>query len=138
MAPRFLTMAEVLLILQDQIRRYGGKYGVRDPDLLSSALAMPRTTFEGKLLHPDLFHQAAAYAFHVCQNHPFIDGNKRTALAVALVFLDLNGVELEDPKGRLYSPMMHVAAGKGSKAKIAATFRSLMKTRPKKSTRSSD
>ena len=63
-------MGEVPLILQDQIRRYGGAYGVRDHDLLSSALAMPSTTFEGKYLHKDLFDQAAAYAFHLCQNHP--------------------------------------------------------------------
>ena len=79
-------MSEVLLILEDQVRRYGGTYGVRDPALLSSALAMPSATFEGKYLHKSLFDQAAAYAFHICQNHPFMDGNKRTALASALVF----------------------------------------------------
>ncbi len=101
MAPRFLTMGEVLLILQDQVRRYGGQYGVRDPELLSSALAMPRATFQGKLPHEDAFDQAAAYAFHIYQNHPFVDGNKRTALAAALVFLDLNGVQLSDPDDRL-------------------------------------
>ncbi|HUZ18208.1 MAG TPA: Fic family protein, partial [Spirochaetia bacterium] len=66
---RFLTLAEVLVILQDQIRRYGGRYGVRDPALLSSALAMPSASFEGKYLHKGLFEQAAAYAFHICQNH---------------------------------------------------------------------
>ncbi len=97
MEPRFLTMSEVLLILQDQIRRYGGSYGVRDPALLSSALAMPSSTFEGKYLHKDLFEQAAAYAFHICQNHPFIDGNTRTALAATRVFLYLNGIALDDP-----------------------------------------
>ncbi len=120
-------MGEVLLILQDQIRRYSGKHGVRDVELLSSALAMPRTTFEGKLLHADLFDQAAAYAFHISQNHPFVDGNKRTALAAALVFLDLNGMELEDPNDSLYRLMMDVAAGRRSKADIARTFRALRK-----------
>ena len=64
---------------------------------MSSALAMPSASFEGKYLHKDLYEQGAAYAFHICQNHPFIDGNKRTALATALVFLSLNGIELEDP-----------------------------------------
>jgi death-on-curing protein len=113
-------MGEVLLILQDQIRRYGGAYGVRDTDLLSSALAMPRASFEGKYLHKDLYEQAAAYAFHVCQNHPFVDGNKRTALATALVFLSLNGIELEDPNEELYGLMMDVS-GKGKpKSDIAA------------------
>ena len=124
---RFLSMAEVLLILQDQIRRYGGQYGVRDPELLSSALAMPQTSFGGKLLHADLFDQAAAYAFHISQNHPFVDGNKRTALAAALVFLDLNGIQLSDPEEKLYRLMLQVANGKRSKLQIATVFRSLRK-----------
>jgi death-on-curing protein len=118
-------MGEVLLILQDQIRRYGGAYGVRDHDLLSSALAMPSTTFEGKYLHKDFFDQAAAYAFHLCQNHPFLDGNKRTALASALVFLSLNGIELDDPHEALYELMMSVSAKGLGKADIAAEFRRL-------------
>jgi death on curing protein len=118
-------MGEVLLILQDQIRRYGGAYGVRDTELLSSALGMPSASFEGKYLHRDLYEQAAAYAFHICQNHPFVDGNKRTALATALVFLSLNGIELEDPNEELYSLMTDVA-GKGKpKSDIAATFKRL-------------
>ena len=118
-------MGEVLLILQDQIRRYGGAYGVRDHDLLSSALAMPGTTFEGQHLHKDLFDKAAAYAFHLCQNHPFLDGNKRTALASALVFLSLNGIELADPHETLYELLMNVSAKGLRKADIAAEFRRL-------------
>jgi len=118
-------MSEVLLILQDQIRRYGGTYGVRDIGLLSSAIAMPAASFEGKYLHKDLFEQAAAYAFHVCQNHPFMDGNKRTALATALVFLSINGVELNDPNEELYRLMMDVSAKGKAKADIAVTFRRL-------------
>jgi death-on-curing protein len=124
-AVRFLTMSEVLLILQDQIRRYGGTYGVRDLGLLSSALAMPSASFQGKYLHKDLFEQAAAYAFHLCQNHPFVDGNKRTGLASALVFLSLNGVELDDPTERLYGLMVEVAGKGKGKAEIAAEFRRL-------------
>ena len=80
--PRFLTMSEILLILEDQIRRYGGELGVRDYSLLSSALTMPESSYGGSLLHRDLFEQAAAYAFHLCQNHPFVDGNKRVGLTV--------------------------------------------------------
>ena len=118
-------MSEVLLILQDQIRRYGGTYGVRDIGLLSSALAMPAASFEGKYLHKDLYEQAAAYAFHICQNHPFVDGNKRTGLATALVFLSINGVELDDPNEELYRLMMDVS-GKGKpKTDIASTFQRL-------------
>jgi death-on-curing protein len=118
-------MSGVLVILQDQLRRYGGRYGLRDPALLSSALAMPTATFEKKLLHRGIFEQAAAYTFHLCQNHPFVDGNKRTALATALVFLELNGIELKDPKGDLYGLMMDVARGNKSKAQVATVFRNL-------------
>jgi death-on-curing protein len=122
-------MSEVLIVLQDQIRRYGGTYGLRDPALLSSALAMPSSSFEGKYLHQDLFEQAAAYAFHICQNHPFIDGNKRTALATALVFLSVNGIELDDPKEELYDLMMKIAKGKAGKPEIATKFRRIKKKR---------
>ena len=122
-------MSEVLLVLQDQIRRYGGRYGVRDLALLSSALLMPTTSFEGQLLHADIYEQAAAYAFHICQNHPFIDGNKRTGLSTALVFLDLNGIDIIDPTEVLYDLMMEVATGKKSKADIAASLRRLGKKR---------
>jgi death-on-curing protein len=118
-------MSEVLLILQDQIRQYGGSYGLRDPALLSSALAMPMATYEGKLLHADLIDQAAAYAYHLCQNHPFLDGNKRTALATALVFLDLNGIKINDPEEKLYELMIKVAEGKRSKKDIAETINKL-------------
>ena len=87
---RFLTLAEVSLIHQDQISRYGGSFGLRDSTLLSSALAMPESSYSGAFLHEDIFQMASAYLFHICQNHPFIDGNKRVALASCLVFLDLN------------------------------------------------
>ena len=120
--PRFLTLAEVLSILHDQTTRYGGELGVRDLGLVSSAIAVPHASFGGQSLHSDLFEMAAAYAFHLCQNHPFIDGNKRVALASALVFLDLNGVQLSDPEGKLYALMMAVARGEKSKPEIAQMF----------------
>jgi death on curing protein len=125
--PRFLTLVEVLSILQDQITRYGGEFGIRDLNLLSSAIAVPQAAFGGKPLHADLFEMAAAYAFHICQNHPFLDGNKRVGLASALVFLDLNGVQLSDPDGRLYTLMMGVAQGDVGKPMIADTLRDLVR-----------
>lgn len=115
----FLTLAEVIEIHSDQIVSYGGQKGIRDMNLLSSALAMPQASFEGAFLHPTLFEMASAYAYHLSQNHPFMDGNKRTGLAAALVFLELNGVSVPDPKGRLYEAMMAMAAGKLSKGKLA-------------------
>src|SRR5450631_2767122 len=101
----FLTLAEVIDIHSNQIELYGGQNGVRDFGLLQSALAQPEASFAGQWLHEDIFLMAAAYAFHVCQNHPFFDGNKRTALAAALVFLELNGISIDDPKGKLLEAM---------------------------------
>jgi death-on-curing protein len=67
--PVFLTFTDVLEIHKDQIENYGGQEGIRDKSLLSSALAMPESTFGGQHLHGDLFEMAAAYAYHICQNH---------------------------------------------------------------------
>ncbi len=95
-------------------------------------MAMPSASFEGRLLHADLCEQAAAYAFHISQNHPFVDGNNRTALAAALVFLDLNGIELADTDKELYTLMMKAARGSLQKAKIAEGFHRLsVKKRPR-------
>ena len=85
----------------------------------------PTASFEGQRLHADLFEMAAAYAFHLCQNHPFVDGNKRVALATALVLLDLNGVSIADPDDRLYPLTMSVASGRAQKPQIAAVLREL-------------
>lgn len=84
----FLRIEDVLGIHEDQIERYGGASGLRDAGLLSSAVETARATFDGELLHTDVFAVAAAYMFHIVQNHPFTDGNKRTGAAAALVFLD--------------------------------------------------
>lgn len=121
----FLSLAEVVEIHADQIRRYGGKTGIRDMNLLSSAVAMPYATFKNKLLHHDIFEMSAAYAFHISQNHPFIDGNKRTALASALVFLELNGTSLSDPQEKLYDAMVSLASGNLNKAEFTEILRSL-------------
>ena len=89
--PSFLTLAEVLEIQHVQIERYGGDPTLRDRGLLESALAVPESSFGGEFLHPTLFAMAAAYAYHIAENQPFVDGNKRTGLAAALVFLAING-----------------------------------------------
>ncbi len=123
--PTFLALADVVTVHVDQIERYGGRPGVRDWQLLQAAVAMPGASFAGEWLHRDLFEMAGAYAFHVSQDHPFFDGNKRVALACALVFLRLNGVALEDPEERLYGVMMGVATGELDKYGVADVFRSL-------------
>jgi len=88
-------------------------------------LAMPSAAFDGNLLHKNVYDQASAYAFHICQNHPFLDGNKRVALASALVFLDFNGVEVQDPREELYTLMIGVAEGRKTKSDIADALRRL-------------
>lgn len=122
---QFLTLAEVIEIHSDQIERYGGHGGIRDINLLSSAVAMPYASFSGNFLHNDIYEMAAAYAFHISRNHPFIDGNKRTALAAALVFLELNGISISDPEERLYEAMLGVVSDRMNKAEFAEVLRSL-------------
>jgi len=119
---KFLTLSEVLLILEDQMRNYGGKYGVRDINLLSSAIYMPESSFDGKYLHETIPSMAAAYAFHLCQNHPFLDGNKRVALASALVFLEINGYEFSCKDEILYNQIMDVAKGETKKEELIKFF----------------
>lgn len=125
--PAFLTLAEVLDIHKDQIERYGGAHGIRDIGLVESALAMPQAGFGGEYLHGSIFEMAAAYAFHIAENQPFLDGNKRTGLAVALVFLDMNGIIINDPKGRLYEAMIKIGARKLDKRGLAEVLSSLAK-----------
>lgn len=123
--PLFLVLAEVVAVHTDQIQRDGGHTGVRDFGLLESALAQPEASCAGEWLHQDLYGMAAAYAYHLCQNQPFVDGNKRTALACALVFLELNRVTLVDPKGVLRGAMLRIASSKMGKQELRALFQKL-------------
>ena len=125
--PVFLTLSEVIAIHKNQINIYGGKSGIRDKSLLKSAIAAPQSTFDKNYLHKDLFEMAAAYAYHICQNHPFTDGNKRVALVSALVFLDLNDIDINDPNNILYNVMINIASGKNNKKDLANIFRKLSK-----------
>src|SRR5207237_10889433 len=92
--PRFLLLEEVLRIHAHQIERYGGPFGVRDARLLLYAVAAPEASFAGGFLHGTPFEMAAAYLFHLARNHPFLDGNKRSALGASLVFPELIDVYL--------------------------------------------
>jgi death-on-curing protein len=85
----YLTLVEVLAIHDDQIERYGGAQGVRDHGLLESALYRPQTGY-----YADLIEEAAAMWESLAQNHPFVDGNKRTAFAATYTFLAINGIRL--------------------------------------------
>jgi death on curing protein len=119
----FVRVEDVLSIHCNQIDLYGGEHGVRDIGLLESAVAQPQATFGGEFLHTDIFEMAAAYMFHIVQNHPFLDGNKRTGLVAALLFLDINGIEIETPEGNLDDLTIAVATGESEKSEIARFFR---------------
>ena len=119
----FLSLAEVLEIHQDQIVRYGGEPGTRDLNLLKSALAMPAAMFGGSFLHTDIFEMAAAYLYHLVQNHPFIDGNKRVGAVAAIVFLTLNGHEFDAAVGMLHDFVLALANGEKTKADTAVFLR---------------
>ncbi|MCC6329344.1 MAG: type II toxin-antitoxin system death-on-curing family toxin [Acidobacteria bacterium] len=123
--PTFLALDEVLRIHEEQLDAFGGIHGIRDRSLLESAVMTPQASFGGEYLHNDLFEMAAAYAFHIAENQPFLDGNKRTALVSALTFLDLNGYVVLDPTGSLYSIMIDIANRTADKYDLAELLRSL-------------
>ena len=118
----FLSLPDVLQIHKDQIERYGGDSGIRDLELLKSAIAMPESGMGDKYYHPGLFDMAAAYLYHLIQNHPFIDGNKRTGVVTALVFLIINGVELNFEEEELENLIWEVAKGRLDKRTISEFF----------------
>lgn len=122
---QFITLAEVIAIHENQVGLYGGEQGIRDITLLTSALALPESTYNQDYLHTDLFEMAAAYTFHICQNHPFIDGNKRTALVTGLLFLEFNGIIIEDPEGILYDVIMNIAKGEKNKSYLTGIYKNL-------------
>ena len=120
---RFLSVDDVLAIHEDTIRVEGGLGGVRSSGLLDSAVTMARQRFGGKHLHPDLASMAAAYLFHIVQNHPFHDGNKRTGAMAALIFLSVNGArKLPGPKS-LERTTLAVASGQMSKTDLIDRLR---------------
>ncbi|MFA6287290.1 MAG: type II toxin-antitoxin system death-on-curing family toxin [Opitutaceae bacterium] len=120
--PLFLSHEKVMEIHRHSLEQHGGLDGLRDPGLLASALMQPEAAYfygDG-----DVAAIAAAYAFHIAQNQPFIDGNKRTAIASALTFLDLNGADAELYDGaELYDAMIGIAEKRLDKAGLAAIFR---------------
>ena len=122
--PVFLTLEQVLRSHARQLEQFGGTDGVRDMALLESAMAQPESAFDGHWLHEDIFEMAAAYALHICKNHPFLDGNKQTALDAALIFLELNGVSILANQS-LIEIMLSVAEKKMDKKKLARVFRGL-------------
>lgn len=121
--PVFLELDDVLAIHADQVARYGGSDGVRDLGLLQSALAMPQASFGGEFLHPTPPEMAAAYLFHLVQNHAFVDGNKRIGLAAAIAFLGMNDLWLEADPEDLFELVLRVSRGEIGKPEVSVFLR---------------
>ena len=121
--PVFLTFAEIIEIHDYQISHFGGASGVRDIELLKSAIGMPSATFGGEYLHPSIIEMAAAYLYHLVENHPFVDGNKRVGAMAALIFLDLNGYDFDASDADFTAVVLKVASGKMMKSEISMFLR---------------
>lgn len=117
-----LTAPQVLFIHARLIDETGGSHGVRDLGLLQSALARPQATYDGQELYPSLFAKAAALMDSLIRNHPFIDGNKRTAVSAAALFLQMNGSRLTASTAQLVDFAMRVVEEKPGIAEMAAWF----------------
>ena len=118
----FLSVEDVLAIHRRVIEEFGGDIGLRDRGLLESAVAMPQSTFGGEDLHAGVAEKAAAYHFHLCANHPFIDGNKRIAVAASEVFLLINGLELLASDDEIEELTLDVARSRLSKDHVIEFF----------------
>jgi len=121
--PIWVDKPETLVAHSRQLAEHGGSDGIRDETLLDSALAKPRNVF-AYADSPSLSALAASYAFGIAKNHPFVDGNKRTALVVSEGFLRFNGVKVVAPPEEKYLTFLHLADGSLSEEELAAWFTS--------------
>ncbi|HHV15579.1 MAG TPA: type II toxin-antitoxin system death-on-curing family toxin [Gelria sp.] len=126
---RFLTKEFVLHFHRQLLSEYGGRPGLRDEGLLESALAQAQMTIDGEYLHRDIFEMAAAYGYHICQNHAFIDGNKRLALVAIDTFLQMNGWELIADEKETYVTILRLAAGELNKQQLSKWIKEHVQTR---------
>jgi death-on-curing protein len=126
---RHLTVSAVKAIHGEVLAAHGGARGIRDEALFESAVAVPQATMMGEPLISDPIEIAAAYLFYLCRNHPFVDGNKRTALATCLVFLENNGLlpNAKLPLTEWESFVLDIAASRLDRDQTTARLRKLLK-----------
>jgi len=128
-SPKYLTVAAVKAIHRQVLAAHGGAAGIREETLLESAVAAPQASMMGQPLISDSIAIAAAYLFYICRNHPFVDGNKRTALAACLVFLEENqllpGAKLPTNDWEMF--VLDVAASKLDRTTTTRRLRKLLK-----------
>ena len=119
----FLTLKEIFRIHRDLIDQFGGSYGIRDFALLESSLSQPKAAFSNDYVHKNIHEMTAAYAYHIIKNHAFVDGNKRTGILAALIFLKKNCGETKVNQKVMYKLALDIANSKISKKQIAAVFK---------------
>jgi len=124
---RWLTEQLIIAVHDEQLVEHGGCEGIRDAGLLASALARPRNI--AAYGNPTVFELAAAYALGIIQNHPFVDGNKRTGFLAAYTFLALNGWRLIAPEASVVATVLAVASGEIDEAEFAAWLK--VQSRPR-------
>jgi death on curing protein len=120
--PLWMDAADAVIAHDLELAAHGGSSGIRDQGLLESALARPKNLWAYAEPPPSLPRLAAAYAFGISSNHPFVDGNKRTALVVSFAFLDVNGLEVTASQEDAYLTVLGLAAGEISEDQLAAWF----------------
>ncbi len=126
---RFLSVEDVLQIQEDTVQIEGGRPGLLDPKLLESAVMTPPQRYEGRYLHEDVAAMAAAYLYHLCQNHAFHDGNKRAAAFSTVIFLHVNGFAIPEPVD-LESVTLRIASSTMDKGEVTEWIRSIVGEHP--------
>jgi len=126
-----LSVDVVREIHSEALKQFGGLDGVRDENLLASAVLTPQSSVGGESPYTDIVDVAAAYVFYICRTHPFLDGNKRTAMMAAIVFLRLNGIEPQPDSERWEKLMLGVAESRLDRDQTTARLRKLLKQRRK-------
>lgn len=119
---KYLTVNQVISFHDDLVNNFGGLLGIRDKNLLISALQAPKASFDGKEMYPSIYEKAAVYLYHIAKNHPFNDGNKRTAYVAVLAFLKANHAAIKFKTMNLEQIVVEVANGSISKDKLAQFF----------------
>jgi death on curing protein len=122
-----LSVEIVHEIHAEALERFGGSAGVRDENLLISAVLTPQSSFGGRSPYADIIEVAAAYLYYLCGNHPFVDGNKRTAMMAAIVFLRLNEIETKPDSDEWEAFVLDVAASKLDRETTTERLRKLVK-----------
>jgi len=116
---KFFTVEQIIEIHDAFLEDHGGLPGIRDKGLLISAVEMPRASMFGEHLHKTIYDKAAAYLFHIVQNHPFNDGNKRTGALATILFLEENGIKIAFSDNDYEEFVVSIAQGQKNKEEIA-------------------